>query len=160
MESILDVKLTKAFSQGDIAAFYADFAQDYKKYESIHAKTMQHLYEFTDFNVFKKAMIERKKAISSTATATNQDAGAVELDMAFFEKMCLEDYQDTATGWQKSTDFADESKGVSGFIYEKKFDGYPLKWTRTQAVYKGIGMTVWENFFRNMEQIYTKRPEV
>ena len=47
----------------DIAAFYAEFSQDYKKFEAINADTMQHLYEFTSFDAFKKAMLERKKGV-------------------------------------------------------------------------------------------------
>ena len=121
---------------------------------------MQHLYEFTDFDVFKKAMIERKKATSATASANDADEGCVELDEGFFEQMRGENHLDTASGWAKSTDFAEESKGVSGTIYEKKFEGYPLKWTRCDATFKDISTQVFDDFFKNMETIYKKRPEV
>lgn len=109
---------------------------------------MQHLYEFTDFDVFKKAMIERKKATSATASTNDSDEGRIELDEGFFDQMRAENHLDTASGWAKSTDFADDSLGVSGTVYEKKFDGYPLKWTRCDATFKDATTKDFEIFMK------------
>ena len=76
-------------------------------YESEDEKTMQTLFEMTDFVKFKDAMIKSKLAIAKDQVAINEYANvdATETGEDFFWSMNSENYEDPVTGWRKMTSF-------------------------------------------------------
>ena len=57
----MEASLKQTYSDEEINNFYVAFATDMKKYEAINSHTMNQLYGFIDFPVFKENIIAYKK---------------------------------------------------------------------------------------------------
>ena len=98
----------------------------------------------TDFNKFKKMMLERKAALTKEKALDKADDGD-KMDFSkdtaeFFWQMYGMDHTDKKSGWKKRTEFKCDKRKVTGSVYSRKFDGYPIEWTRCEAVYEDATM--------------------
>lgn len=60
LEQVIDSKLFATYSQDVVESFYKDFQENWKTYEAENSDAVETLIGFTDFNKFKKQMLEFK----------------------------------------------------------------------------------------------------
>ena len=86
-------------------------------------------------------MIRNKKASDKdkAAESGSSDAPAASVDNSFAMRLFAEDINDKANGWRVRTTFKEPKKGlgVNGTVCSKKMAGFPVDWTRSEAVMTG-----------------------
>ena len=102
LEQCIDAKLYTKFQEEQVNAFYKDFKDNWKLYETEDSEVVETLFGFIDFNKFKKQMLEFKSG------AINWDKSKLEAESAivhglktpqFFWDRLSEDITDKSLGW-------------------------------------------------------------
>ena len=63
LDEVIEAKLVEKFSQEEIKAFYESFVANHKEYEKINEQTVESLFEFKEFSLFKKKMLAYKRGM-------------------------------------------------------------------------------------------------
>lgn len=63
LDEVIEAKLVEKFSQEEIKAFYESFVANHKEYEKINEQTVESLFEFKEFGLFKKKMLAYKRGM-------------------------------------------------------------------------------------------------
>ena len=107
-ETLIEAELQKDYSQDQIQKFYDHFKENLKDYEALSPETVDTLYAFIDFDVFKKAMLRYKSDIHKAQTNTTAAVGNTtdfKIDIDAFNRFQQEDPTNLDSGWKQ------------GFIY-------------------------------------------
>lgn len=156
LESTIDTQLYKSYPEPQIKAFYNNFKDNFSEYAKINEDTVETLFGFTDFNKFKKQVLEIKKTatkVDDTEDLSTGD-GMLQIDEASFWKY----YNSPITkeeGWVKKI----EHKGNCDVtLYQKdvKIGNKNHYLNYSDCRYKGISKKVMEDFFDNFDKIEQK----
>lgn len=152
LEGSIDSKLYQHYSEQQIKAFYNDFKDNFAQYQSINTDVVETLFGFTDFNKFKKQMLEVKTTTAKEDAAVNASASGnhyVISEATFWENHNCQ--KTTAEGWEKKL----EHKGNTEILMHQKV----LKMGDKQDYlncsilrFKGISKNVLMEFFNNMDK--------
>lgn len=164
LEDIIEAKLREKHNQGAIDAFYQDFKSNFEAYKSIDDELVQRLFEFTDFNKFKAGMIERKKGLNADKAAGATSGGVKvtadsDIDNSFAIRLFEEDVNVEANEWKKRSDFNEPNKGLGivGTVHTKSIPGFNVHWTRSEGLYNGINLPVYDYLMKHVEEVYAKK---
>ena len=76
LEQVIDSRLAEKFQSQQIKAFYSDFSVNFVEYEKINSETVDIVFGFTDFNRFKKLVLQIKNG-EVTYDKENEEASKV-----------------------------------------------------------------------------------
>lgn len=119
-------------------------------------ETYQTLLEFTDFVIFKDAMLAQKAQLNQDPNAQGTQA-KLEDPAAFDEfyfKISSEDIDDPANGWRVRMNLPPQNN-MHGTVYSKPVDGYPVEWVHSDVMYDGISLEVWLKTCSDMHRMFS-----
>jgi hypothetical protein len=67
LETIIEAKLKENFTEEEIQAFFGSFEANMKSYEQINEGTVDILFSFIKFELFKEKMLTFKRGIQDSA---------------------------------------------------------------------------------------------
>lgn len=163
LEEIIAAKLGDTYNDAQIEAFYAEFAENLKKYEEINALAVNTLFGFTNFDKFKESILIFKKDEAASFQANEDDIqGSQEIanaDESFYWKLKEENVRDPSTGWASKLDMK-EKDGVKVQLWSKKMPDTKMNMMYSEAVYKGIKMITFFNFIKDFEKTMKDQPMI
>lgn len=93
LEKIIDTKVLECFQQAQIQGFYMDFTQNFAEYAKVNNDTVEILFGFTDFNKFKRLVLDIKSGTIEVPMSQEDMAGSnvANLGEQFFWDLYKED---------------------------------------------------------------------
>ena len=61
-------------------------------------------------------------------------------------------------GWSKKTDFTKD--GLTADIHTRSIPGYDIDWSRVQAKFANCTLPVFEDLFKNLDEVYKSKPDM
>jgi len=139
---MIETKLLEKFSEDEIKHFYINFELNFKDYEKRNKGVVETLFGFIDFSKFiETALTWQKTNIISRCLIIFLK---FKLNEIIFRKRFFlfflikkEDLNDSRIGWQKSTEFNEESK-YKVICYRRPLENSDLLVIRTQGDFKNV----------------------
>jgi hypothetical protein len=160
LDEIIEAKLVEKFSSEEIKAFYDSFIANYKDFEKINDQTVESLFEFKEFDLFKKKMLSYKRGMDdgTLKKAAQEDTDALPLQgMAtadhdalkkIFNDLESENVADSAFKWKKTLDM-EEIDGIKCTVYARPIPGRRVNMCKNVSVFRGIKIATWLEFSLN-----------
>ena len=154
LEQLIEVKLKAKFSDDEVNEFYSSFGENAAEYEKVNSKVVDQLYNFIDFQKFKKTMIEAKtgfierpkeeqSTIDETYKKLLQDMSGKQQEQ--FNDLLAEDVKDPKSGWHKTVDVP-EKDGIQIQVYQRKLEGSSLDICRGDCWMRNVSTDIIKEF--------------
>ena len=136
---------------------------NHKEFEKINEQTVESLFEFKEFSIFKKKMLAykrgmddgtlKKESTEDTDTLPLQQMATADHDALkkIFYDLEAEDLADSALKWKKTLDM-DEVDGIKCTVYSRPIKGRRVNMCKNVSVFRGIKIKTWLEFSLNFQK--------
>ena len=141
LEEIIEINLKDKYTDDQIEEFYASFKDKIPEYRKINPEVVDSLFDFIDFEKFKKSILLSKNMTDENfkkgdRTAADLASNSHEAEVEFFKKLMQEELTDP---WRQAM-IQNEKDGFSSISHHRSYDGRPLNLVRTKSLMKDIGI--------------------
>ena len=133
-----------------IEDFYSTFKDKMPDYKKINPEVVDSLFDFIDFEKFKKSILLSKHMTDENfkkadRTAADMESNSKEAEVAFFKSLMEEELIDP---WRQAM-VQKEKDGISSVTHQRSVEGRPLNVVRSKAIWRDIDVElVWKAFLK------------
>ena len=139
LEEVIEINLKDKYTDEQIEAFYASFGEKMPLYKQINPTVVDSLFDFIDFEKFKKSILISKNMLNEgyqkgEKTAVDQAMASAEVEKAAFKGYMQEEL---SSPWYQAL-VQKEVEGHSSISHQRPCENRPLNIVRTKSTWKNI----------------------
>ena len=139
LEEIIEINLKDKYTDDQIEEFYASFKDNMPAYQKINPEVVESLFDFIDFEKFKKSILLSKNMTDENfkkgdRTAVDLAKISLEAEIENFKKLMQEELVEP---WRQAL-VQKEKNGFSSTSHHRAVEGRPLNVVRTKSLWKDV----------------------